>query len=74
MPLQVPPSRQQVQPDVSLPVARSGYGSLNRSNTTASLPLNAVATPVQNAGAYWASGHGFWQVALTSAQPDDGPG
>ncbi len=73
MPGQVPPSRQQVQPVVVLPVARSGYGSLNRSNTTALLPLNALATPVQNCGAYCASGIGFWQVALTSEQPADGP-
>src|SRR5262245_14930350 len=73
MPEQVPPSRQHVQPVCSLPVARSGYGSLNRSKTTASLPLKAVATPCQNDGAYWASGIGFWQVALTSEQPADGP-
>src|SRR5690349_16182002 len=73
IPAQVPPSRQHFQPEVASPVARSGYGSLNRSRTTASLPLNAVATPVQNAGAYWASGIGFWQVALTSAQPDEVP-
>src|SRR3954452_1032848 len=73
MPEQVPPSRQHTQPLVSLPVARSGYGSLNRSNTTALLPLNALATPVQNDGAYCASGIGFWQVALTSVQPEEGP-
>ena len=40
---------------------------------TASLPLNAFATPVQNDGAYWASGIGFWQVALTSLQPAELP-
>src|SRR3954447_1527246 len=73
MPAQVPPSRQHLQPLLASPVARSGYGSLNRSKMTASLPLNAFATPVQNAGAYWASGIGFWQVALTSLQPDELP-
>jgi len=46
----------------------SGNGSLNRSNTTASLPLKAFATPVQNCPAYWASGIGFWQRATTSEQ------
>jgi hypothetical protein len=35
--------------------------------------LNAFATPVQNDGAYCASGIGFWHVALTSEQPADGP-
>ncbi len=32
-----------------------------------------VATPVQNFGAYSASGIGFWQVALTSAQAVEVP-
>src|SRR3954452_21706585 len=73
MPAQVPPSRQHFQPDVASPVARSGYGSLNRSKITALLPLNAFATPVQNDGAYWASGIGFWQTAATSEQPDELP-
>src|SRR5689334_21289936 len=73
MPGQVPPSRQQVQAVVAFPVARSTYGSLNRSKMTASLPLNALATPVQNDGANWASGIGFWQVAFTSEQPAEFP-
>src|SRR4051812_34896870 len=73
IPAHVPPSRQHVHPEVSPPVARSGYGSLNRSSTTASSPLKALATPVQKDGAYSASGIGFWQVAWTSAQPEDGP-
>src|SRR4051812_11118739 len=63
MPAQVPPSRQQVQPVVSLPVARSGNGSLNRSNTTALLLLEVFATPVQKLGARAASGIGFWHAA-----------
>src|SRR3954463_3641156 len=73
IPAQVPPSRQQVQPEVALPVARSGYGSVNRSSTTPSSPLKAAATPGQKDGAYSASGIGFWQVAWMSAQPEDGP-
>src|SRR5205823_12167410 len=72
MPEQVPPSRQHFQPDVASPVARDGYGSLNRSKTTR-LSLNALATPVQKVGAYCASGIGFWHVAFTSEQPEDGP-
>src|SRR5689334_4081525 len=73
MPGQVPPSRQQVQPRASLlPLARDGYGSLNRSKTTR-LSLNALATPVQKLGEYCMSGIGFWQVALTSEHPADGP-
>src|SRR5512142_2064734 len=72
MPLQAPPSRQHFQPDVSSPVARSGYGSLNRSRTIR-LSLKVLATLVQNCGAYWASGIGFWQVAFTSEQPDEVP-
>src|SRR5215475_14218296 len=74
MPGQVPPSRQQVQPAVSLlPLARSGKGSLNRSKTTALLPLKVLATPVQNIGAHCASGIGFWQIAFGSVQLPDGP-
>jgi hypothetical protein len=40
---------------------------------TALLPLNAVATPVQNCGVYCALGIGFWQVALTSEQAETLP-
>ena len=42
--LGLPPDSQHCQPLVSLPVARLGNGSLNRSNITALLPLNVVAT------------------------------
>ena len=41
---------------------------MNRSKTTALLPLNALAMLVQKLGAYCASGIGFWQVALASVQ------
>ncbi len=70
MPVQVPPSRTQVHAWVALLklLAASGNGSLNRSKTTALLPLNMVATWDQNVGANCASGIGFWQVAFTSAQ------
>jgi hypothetical protein len=74
MPVQVPPSRRHCQPRVLFQsLAISGYGSLNRSKTTASLPLNVFATPVQNCGAYRASGTGFWQVACSSVQCQSGP-
>ena len=36
------------QPLTALPVARDAYGSLNRSKMTALLPLNVLATEVQN--------------------------
>src|SRR5262245_28217519 len=68
MPGQVPPSWKQVQPASTLFAGMSGNGSLNRSRTTASLPLNAFATPVQNRDAFWASGIGFWQRAIASEQ------
>src|SRR5690348_11170358 len=70
MPVQVPPSRRQVHAAVALEklFAASGYGSLNRSKTTALLPLNRVAAWLQNVGAYWASGIAFWHVALASLQ------
>lgn len=73
MPGQVPPSRQQVHACSEVEVARSGYGSLNRSKTIDVLDLNVLATLVQNGIAYWASGIGFWQVALTSEQPAELP-
>ena len=73
MPGQVPPSRQQFQPAVSLPAGMSGNGSLNRSNSTASLPLKVFATPDQNCGAFCASGIGFWQRAIASEQPAPAP-
>jgi hypothetical protein len=68
----LPPSRQHFQPWASLPLARSGYGSLNRSNTTALLPLNQRATDAQKRTAP-ASGIGFWQTACADEHPDDGP-
>src|SRR6476646_9610736 len=50
MPVQVPPFFQQFHPAVlSKFAANSGNGSLNRSNITAVLFLNAFATLVQNA-------------------------
>src|SRR3954454_21717738 len=58
------PFFQHCQPVVVLPVARSGNGSLNRSSTTALLPLKALATLVQNIGANCRSGIGFWQAAI----------
>src|ERR1044071_9053362 len=75
MPVQVPPSRRQVHAAVGLEklLAKSGNGSLNRSKMTALLPLNAVATWLQNIGVNCVSGIGFWQVALTSVQPAPGP-
>src|SRR4051794_492819 len=74
MPVQVPPFFQQVQPAVgSKFAAKSGNGSLKRSKTTALLPLNAVATWVQNCGANCASGIGFWHVAAVSEQPEPAP-
>ena len=51
----------------SVPVARSAYGSLNRSKTVDGSPLNAVATPDQKLFAFGASGIGFWQVAVALA-------
>src|SRR4029450_8525885 len=72
MPVQVPPSRRQVHAAVGFEklFAASGKGSLNRSKTTALFALNRLATWVQNIGANCASGMGFWQVALASAQAD----
>ncbi|MDX6389182.1 MAG: hypothetical protein QOJ73_245 [Streptosporangiaceae bacterium] len=40
---------------------------------TALLPLNVLATEVQNGIACAASGIGFWQIAWADEQPDDGP-
>src|ERR1700761_5792834 len=73
MPAQVPPLSQHCQPVVSLPVARDGNGSLNRSNSTELLPLNVVATDDQNGTDCAASGIGFWHVASAEAQPDELP-
>src|SRR5450432_106495 len=75
MPTQLlPPLSQHCQPSVSLKLsARDGYGSLNRSKITASLPLNTVATDVQNGTDCAASGIGFWQVAVAAGQPDEVP-
>jgi hypothetical protein len=53
--------------------AREAYGSLNRSKTTASLPLKVFATDVQNGIACAASGIGFWQVACADEHPADAP-
>src|SRR5580692_1074095 len=72
MPAQVPPSSQHCQPVSELPVARDAYGSLNRSKMTASLPLNVLATEVQNGIACAASGSGFWHTARGDEQPEDG--
>src|SRR4051812_32310737 len=71
IPVQVPPSRRQVHAAVGLEklLAKSGNGSLNRSKMTALLPLNAVATWLQNVGVNCAFGIGFWHVALISGQP-----
>ena len=68
-----PPLSQHCQAAVSLGSARSGYGSLNRSKMTASLPLNAVATDDQNGTASAESGIGFWQTASAEEQPDELP-
>src|ERR1035438_7348588 len=68
-----PPLRQHCQAAVSLGSARSGYGSLNRSKITASLPLNAGATEDQNGTDCAESGIGFWQVASAEEQPDEFP-
>ncbi len=73
MPAQVPPLSQHCQPVAVLPVARDAYGSLNRSKMTASLPLNVLATEVQNGIACAASGIGFWQVASADEQPEEFP-
>src|ERR1039457_3558498 len=73
MPGQVPPDHQEVQAPAGLAGARHGEGSLNRSKTTASLPLKVFATDVQNGIAWAASGIGFWQVAVAAAQPDELP-
>ena len=60
-------------PLVALPGGRDAYGSLNRSKMTASLPLKACATEVQNGIACAESGIGFWQTACADEQPADGP-
>src|SRR5690349_7220244 len=60
-PEHVPPSRRQVQAAVESALL-SGNGSLNRSNMTVSFPLNVVATEVQKAGAWSASGIGMRPV------------
>src|SRR5579863_3235263 len=73
MPAQVPPDSQHCHPVVVLPVARDAYGSLNRSKTTASLPLKALATEAQNGIAWAASGIGFWHTACADEQPAEGP-
>src|SRR5436305_490886 len=74
MPVHGLPVSQHCQPSAeSLLSAREAYGSLKRSNTTASLFLNALATEVQNGMACAASGMGFWQVACAEEQPADEP-
>src|SRR6516164_10841274 len=73
MPVQGLPVSQHCQPVVVLPVARNAYGSLNKSKTTASLPLKVFATDVQNAIACAESGIGFWHTACADVQPADGP-
>jgi len=40
---------------------------------TALLPLNVLATDVQNGMAWAASGIGFWQVASADEQPAEFP-
>ena len=40
---------------------------------TASLPLNAVATEVQNGTDSAVSGMGFWQIASAEEQPAEVP-
>jgi hypothetical protein len=68
--VQVPPDSQHCQPSVSLLLsACSGNGSLNKSKTTASLPLKVAATDDQNGTDSAASGIGFWQVAWAEEQP-----
>ena len=69
----MPPLSQHCQPLAALPVARDAYGSLNRSKMTASLPLNVLATDVQNGIASAASGIGFWHTACADEQPDEFP-
>jgi hypothetical protein len=54
-----PPCNQHVQAAVSVASADSGYGSLNRSKITASLPANVDATEDQNLMDSAASGIGF---------------
>src|SRR5215475_1226185 len=73
MPAQVPPLSQHCQPVVVSPVAREAYGSLKRSKTTALLPLNVLATEVQNGIVCAESGIGFWQVACADEHPAELP-
>src|ERR1017187_5025766 len=67
-----PPLSQHCQAAVPVDSARSGYGSLNRSKMTASLPLKAVATEDQNGTDSAESGIGFWQVAPAADHADAG--
>ena len=55
------------------PAAKSGYGSLKRSKTVDGSFLNAPATEDQNAGAFAASGIGFWHVAVATEHAEDWP-
>ena|SRR5450755_2552829 len=70
---EVPPLSQHCQAAVSDDSARSGYGSLNRSKMTESLPLKVLATDDQNGTDSDESGMGFWQMASADEQPAEFP-